>query len=161
MNISPTKYSPSSADANALGLQASAKQRRQEFEKLDQALQSGDLVTAKKAVTSLKDAQNDSSKAPLNRPAPPREVQVAKALENVEKAVDSGNVPEARSAVVELKQYLRPDKGPEPDRASARAGSAQNEQEVVKEELRVNVPIPVPELSAKDKKIGTVLNALA
>ena len=82
-------------------------------------------------------------------------------METVEKAVDSGNVAEAKGAVAQLKQSLRPDKGPEPDAARSREVSAQAEQAVVKEELRVNVPIPVPELSAKDKKIGTVLNALA
>jgi hypothetical protein len=95
MSISPITTTYSSATA---GVQSSLQQRRNEFEQLSQALQSGDLSAAQKAYISLTQVSSNSSfSSNQNRP-------LAQDFQALGKALQSGDLQGAQTAFAQFQK---------------------------------------------------------
>lgn len=100
MNVSSVSQSQSTFDPSAM--KAQFKQRRQDFQSLQDALQSGDLSAAQSAFAALqKDAP--AGKADKSKDNSP----MSKDFQALQTALQSGNISDAQKAFATLQQDMK------------------------------------------------------
>ena len=104
MTVSSVSQSQSTYDPSAM--QAQFKQRRQDFQSLQGALQSGDLASAQQAFAAL---QKDAPGA--KGPNPKGNSQMSQDFQTLQSALQSGDLSGAEKAFASIQQEIKGAKG--------------------------------------------------